>query len=267
MDKIKIIDDLYQHIVQAETSKAIANHTAEVAHELRQPLAIIGGFARRMSKHLESCRKLDPDSQRECIHIILREVERLEKILTGLINFTELNPVQAQVVNPSDLIEDVLHLYEERLTEKDLRLQLLFGEEITEITVDPPRFHQLVRNLVANAIDASPEQGVIRIETGVFVPSSKAQATGGLSAEAYFEMKVTNTGPIIPAEDLQKVFDPFYTTKDFAMGIGLTLSKKIVEEHSGSISVKSGGEGTTFGVWLPLKSFDLARANPVSSNT
>jgi PAS domain S-box-containing protein len=267
MDKIKIIDDLYQHIVQAEKSKAIAAHTAEVAHELRQPLAIIGGFARRMSKHLESCKKLDPDSQRECIHVILREVERLERILTGLINFTELNPVQVRVVNPSDLIEDVLHLYEERLTEKDLRLQLLFGEEMTEITVDPHRFHQLVRNLVSNAIDASPVQGIIRIETGVFIPSAKAQATGGMCAEAYFEMKVTNTGPVIPAEDLQKVFDPFYTTKDFAMGIGLTLSKKIVEEHNGSISAKSGEEGTTFGVWLPLKSFDLVTATPVSSNS
>ena len=108
MDKIKIIDDLYQHIVQAEKSKAIADHTAEVAHELRQPLAIIGGFARRMSKHLESCRKLDPESQRECLQIIMKEVERLEKILTGLIDFTELNAVDVQVVNPADLIEGVL---------------------------------------------------------------------------------------------------------------------------------------------------------------
>ena len=145
--------------------------------------------------------------------------------------------------------------------EKDLRLELLFGEELTELAVDPSRFHQLIRNLVANAIDASPAGGVIRIETGVFVPSGKAQATGNLVSEAYFEMKVSNNGPVVPPEDVQKVFDPFYTTKDFAMGIGLTLSKKIVEEHHGSISVKSGENGTTFSAWLPLKPAVLLHAN------
>ncbi len=267
MDKIKIIDDLYQHIVQAEKSKAIATHTAEVAHELRQPLAIIGGFARRMSKHLESCQKLDPESQRECFRIILGEVERLERILKGLIDFTILEAVEVQVVNPSDLIEDVLHINEERLRDKDLGLQLLFGEELTEISVDPNRLHQVIRNLVGNAIDASPEHGVIRIDTGVFFPSAKAQATGSLGSEPYFEMKFRNNGPPIPAEDLQKVFDPFYTTKDFAMGIGLTLTKKIVEEHRGSISVKSDEEGTTFSVWLPVKSLDIGRPDALSCDT
>ncbi len=264
MDKIKIIDDLYQHIVQAEKSKAIASHTAEVAHELRQPLAIIGGFARRMSTHLESCRKLDPESQRECFRIILAEVERLERILTGLIDFTVLDAVEVQVVNPSDLIEDVLHINEERLRDKDLGLELLFGEELTEISVDPNRLHQVIRNLVGNAIDASPEHGVIRIETGVFFPSAKAQETGSLGSEPYFEMKFRNTGPPIPPEDLQKVFDPFYTTKDFSMGIGLTLTKKIIEEHRGSISVKSDEQGTMFSVWLPVRSMDLERPNALA---
>jgi signal transduction histidine kinase len=218
-----------------------------------------------MSKYLESCKKLDPESQRECLQIIVKEVERLEKILTGLIDFTELNAIDVQVVNPADLIEDVLHLYEEKLAEKDLTLELHLGEELTEIAVDPGRFHQLVRNLVANGIDASPNHGVLRIETGVFVPSDKAQATGSLTSDAYFEMKVGNAGPVIPPEDLQKVFDPFYTTKDYAMGIGLTLSKKIVEEHHGSISVKSGEDQTTFSVWLPLGPVVLQRTNSGSS--
>jgi PAS domain S-box-containing protein len=259
MDKIKIIDDLYHHIVQAEKSKAIATHTAEVAHELRQPLAIIGGFARRMANHMESCQKLDPESQRECFRIIVGEVERLERILHGLIDFTAMEEVEEQVVNPSDLIEDVLHLNEERLREKDLGLELLFEEEITEVSVDPNRFHQVIRNLVGNAIDASPEHGVIRIETRAFIPSVKAQQTGDLGSEPYFEMKFGNSGPAIPAEDLQKIFDPFYTTKDFSMGIGLTLTKKIIEEHHGSISVKSDEGGTTFSIWLPVKYAEAPR--------
>jgi PAS domain S-box-containing protein len=73
--KMKIIDDLYGHIVQSERSRVIAQHTAEVAHELRQPLTIIGGFARRMGRQLETCQKLDPEYQRECIQLMIREVQ------------------------------------------------------------------------------------------------------------------------------------------------------------------------------------------------
>jgi len=91
------------------------------------------------------------------------------------------------------------------------------------------------------------------IDTGIFVPSDKTQQTGELAAEEYFEMRIRNGGRIIPSEELQKFFDPFYTTKEYGVGIGLTLCKKIVEEHNGSISVRSDEEGTIFTVWFPLR--------------
>jgi signal transduction histidine kinase len=94
---------------------------------------------------------------------------------------------------------------------------------------------------------------LIRVETGVFIPSDKAQETGELDATVYFEMKVHNRGKAIPPEVVKKIFDPFYTTKDYGTGIGLTLCKRIIENHRGSISVKSDDEGTVFTVWIPLK--------------
>jgi PAS domain S-box-containing protein len=252
LDKMAIIDDLYEHIIQSKEAKAIARHTAEVAHELKQPLAIIGGFALRMSKHLENCDKLDRNSQRECFRIIAREVQRLERILSDLTDFTRKETIELEIVNPHDLIEEVIHLNDEKAREKDLFFELDFGDEVDEVLLDPLRFGHVIRNLIANAVEASPMRGVVGIQTGVFLPSNKARKTGELESETYFEVKIHNRGKTIPPDELEKIFDPFYTTKDNGTGLGLTLSKRIVEEHGGSISVKSNEEGTIFSVWIPL---------------
>jgi|GEM_PF-875927 len=251
--KIKIIDDLYAHLIQSGKSKAIAEHTAEVAHELRQPLAIIGGFARRMAKQLEESASLDPIRQSECFHIIISEVQRLEKILGALIDFTRRDIIQTETINPNDLIREVLTVHRERLRDNNIRLETHFEDHLGKVAVDPNRFEHVLRNLLSNAIEASPPGGVIRIDTGIFFPSDKASRTGELTAKQYFELRIRNGGRVIPTEEIEKFFDPFYTTKEYGIGIGLTLCKKIVEEHNGSISAKSDSEGTLFTVWLPLR--------------
>ncbi|HMK37008.1 MAG TPA: ATP-binding protein [Desulfomonilaceae bacterium] len=252
LEKIKIIDDLYEHIVQSGKSKAIADHTAEVAHELRQPLAIIGGFARRMARQFDECSTAENGTQRESCNIMISEVQRLERILKGLIDFTRHENIRLQNMNPNEVIDRVLHVYEARMKEKNLLFDVSLGTEVDEIPLDPNRFEQVVRNIVSNAIEASPAGDVIHVTTGVFAASGKAQETGGLQSESYFEIKIRNHGNAIPPDDLEKIFSPFFTTKNYGTGIGLTISKKIVEEHRGSISVKSDAEGTAFTVWLPL---------------
>jgi PAS domain S-box-containing protein len=251
--KMKIIDDLYAHMVQSEKAKAIAEHTAEVAHELRQPLAIIGGFTRRMEHQLEAGRNIDISRQKESFQIITREVKRLEEILGGLIDFSRREAIQLVSVNPHTLIEEVLRIHEERFREKDLHIETHFGQDVGEVYLDPKRFQQVVRNLVSNAIEASYQDGIVSVHTGVFTPGDKAQKTGELEAEQYFELKVENGGRIIPPEELHRLFEPFYTTKEYGVGMGLTLSKKIIEDHHGSISVKSDQDGTVFTVWVPLQ--------------
>jgi PAS domain S-box-containing protein len=252
VEKIAIIDELYEHVVQSGKCKAIEEHTAEVAHELRQPLAIVGGFARRMAKQLDRSGIGDPARYRQYVHIIISEVERLERILDGLIEFTKRDTIQLQPVNPNDLIEYIFSITDSRLEEKGLVLIKKLGREIGEIPLDPGRFQQLVLNLLSNAIDASPPGGTIEVETGASFPSDKALKAGDFVTETFFEMKFRNTGPVIPPEELQRIFNPFFTTKSHGTGLGLAVSKRIVEEHVGSISVKSDEEGTIFTVWLPV---------------
>ncbi len=252
VEKIKIIDELYEHIVQSHKCKAIEEHTAEVAHELRQPLAIVGGFARRLAKQLDSPEDSEVDRQRQYIDIIITEIHRLERILDGLIDFTKRDKILRQRVNPNDLIEYILEVTETRLKEKQIETEVNLGPEIGEIPIDPGRFQQLVLNLVSNAIEASPEGGVISIETGVSIPSDKAIKIGELNSAGFFEMKIRNMGPVIPPEALQNIFNPFFTTKERGTGLGLAVSRKIVEDHIGSISVRSDDEGTVFTIWIPV---------------
>jgi PAS domain S-box-containing protein len=256
IDKIKIIDDLYEHIVQSGKCKAIEEHTAEVAHELRQPLAIVGGFARRLERHLDSGQKQDEERQKQYLGIIITEIQRLEKILDRLIDFTKRTAITKRNVDPNDLIEYILGMTQARVAEKGLEIDITLGNEIGEIPLDPGRFQQLVLNLISNAIEASPPGGTIYVATGVSLPSDKALKAGQFGGSGFFEMKIRNNGPVIPPEALQNVFNPFFTTKQHGTGLGLTVCKKIVEDHLGSISVKSDGNGTVFTIWLPLTDFD-----------
>ena len=253
LEKIRIIDELYEHMFQSCKSKTIAEHTARVAHELRQPLAIIGGFARRMVKESSLPEGSDGISQREYLPTMIREIERLEKILDGLIDFTTHERVEFKLVSPNDLIQYVLDINEPSMKEKDICLETQFGDEIGQIPLDAVRFQEIVRNLVSEAVTASPSGGVIRVETGIFVPSEMASKTGGLESEIYFEMRIYNNGKRIAPEDLERIFDPFVRTTDYGTGIGLVLAKKIIEDHGGSISVKSNEQGTMFSVWIPLR--------------
>ena len=126
------------------------------------------------------------------------------------------------------------------------------SHEVGEILVDPDRFEQVARNLISNAIEFAPEGELIRIDTGVSLLNEKALETVELDSRAYFQMRVYNTGAVVPAEDIQKIFDPFSTTKAYGTGLSLTLAKRIIEDHHGSISVKSDETGTMFTAWIPF---------------
>ena len=209
LEKIRIIDELYAHVVESRKAKAIAEYTAEVAHELRQPLTIIGGFARRIGKQLDSCNVSTRSGQTDTVQIISSEVRRLESILNNLLDFTRRESVSQQMANPDRIIEKVLNLYQEILLEKELKLDISL-QGMGDIPVDPERFEHVVRNLVSNAIDASPFGQVVHVQTRISIPNSKALKTAALESESYFVMKVRSHGPCDqkrrPPKNLQPLF-------------------------------------------------------------
>lgn len=267
LEKIRIIDDLYTHIVESGKARAIAEHTAEVAHELRQPLTIIGGFVRRMARTMGSGEAPNELDRLVTFRIIISEIQRLERILDRLIRFTRRESLRFDMADPNEIIEHVLDVYDGMIKKRNLRLEKNLGKEVGEILLDPDRFEQVMRNLVANAVEASYTGERILVESGVSIPSCKAHETGGLECDNYFEVKVKNFGPAIQPDQIQKIFSPFYSTKAYGTGIGLRMSKKIVEDHGGSISVHSDEDGTVFTVWLPIKDREqVDKSGPLPHN-
>jgi PAS domain S-box-containing protein len=253
MEKMRVIDDLYEQMAESKRAKSIAQHTAQVAHELKQPLSIIGGFARRLARQVEPDRRMDPGTQKECFRIMIKEVQRLETMLGDLVNFARNETIHLRKTDPNALVEEVLRIHEERLKEHGIAIAMHLDKRRQDVFLDPDRFQHVVRNLVANAIEASEPGGVIDIETGIFTAAGEAEQLGDLRCSEYFVLKITNQGKVIPPQDMRRIFDPFYTTKDGGTGVGLTLVKKIVEEHKGAVTVKSDTSGTVFTVWVPRR--------------
>lgn len=253
-EQLKTIDQLYEHIVQSGKAKAIADYTQRVAHELRQPLAVIGGFARRLAR--KTCGEKTHAENHE-FEIIVREVERLERILGELIEFGHHEQVGLGPVNPHELIEEILHINAPRLQSKQVKVDMNLTPRVGNICLDRDKFREVVRNLLAHAIERSPTGETISIDTGVYHLREKVQETGKLASRDYFELAIHTRGPALSREEQENLFNPFAMGKDYESGLCLTLAKKIVEDHHGSISVKSDHDGTVFTVWVPIAIGDV----------
>lgn len=252
--KTGTIRDLHEHVAHGEKYRAIAVHMAEIAHELKQPLTIIGGFARRMAEKLGSYEHLDPETKPECFEVIQRELGRLEEMLVGLMGIARRDTVHYEEVDPNELIREVLSVNEEHLSRKSLRVDHNLDDPLGTVFLDPHLFEHVIRNLVTNAIEAAPEGDEISIRTRVIESSEPEDpAIEGAAPRRIFEMTVANGGEPIPPETIEKIFEPFYTTKSGGTGIGLTLALHIAEEHHGSIDVRSDTNGTEFTVRIPAE--------------
>lgn len=247
--KKRTIRDLNEHVAQGEQLRAVATHIAEIAHELKQPLTIIGGFARRMANQLRSCENLDPGTKPESFAVIERELSRLEEMLVGLIGITRAGNIHYEEVDPNEMVGDVLTVAEDLLETKFLTVDHNLDEPIETVRLDPHLFEHVVRNLLVNAVEASPEENTISVRTRL-VHDRKNDETG--TSESYFELQIGNQGDPISQDIMDKIFEPFYTTKSGGSGIGLTLARHVVAEHHGSISVRSDAEGTVFTVRVPM---------------
>ena len=211
-----------------ERLSSLGEMAAGMAHELRNPMAVIAGYTKLLSK------KVDP-SLLHVVDSVSGEVAVMDRIITDFLSFAKPTELIVAPVELGPLIKTcVAHIAGER---KDIRV-FFDAEKIPPVHGDEILLRQAFTNLVQNAADSMPEGGDLRF---------------GFSTEPdSLEIAVSDSGHGIPEKIKDKIFLPFYTTKDKGTGLGLAIVHKIVVSHHGSISVESSEQGTTFRIRLPL---------------
>jgi len=236
------LQNIQGRLVQAEKLSALGRLTADVAHEIRNPLTSIGGFARRLDKKIAELTK-----EKEYIDIIISEVARLERILRDVLTFSREAKFHMEYQEINGVIKESLQTFIDMCNEQSITIEGKLDPSLPSVLVDKEQVRLAVNNLISNAIDAMPKGGKLGINTYI----------GELHDVNFVVVEITDTGPGIPEGKLNLIFEPFYSTKEIGLGTGLGLSicKKIIDEHNGLINVESKlGKGTSFKLFFPYQS-------------
>ena len=234
---------------------------AGVAHEIRNPLAGIGTSAQVMKRRLPV-----GDSRAQFIDLILEEVSRLDRIVTGLLQFAK--PTTPRLTRQSILpaLEKALTLVHEVAVRQNVLINVERADTVPEVYIDLDQMVQVVLNVIMNALQALDQGGELTVGVGpVRKRLAERSRLGRRSGDRLggerpapvldlVEVRIQDNGPGIPAAVLARVFDPFYTTRTQGTGLGLSICQTIVREHGGSISIESVvGQGTTVLLDLPVE--------------
>ena len=238
------IRELHRHLLRSERLAALGELSSQVAHEIRNPLTAIGGFARSIQRRLP-----EDDPNRKHVDIIVKETDRLERILTEQLCFAKLSPPELESGSINGVIEEVIDLFREKLEAKKAVLDLELGDCLPDVLIDSDKMKQVFINLLQNAIDN------IRDEGRLWVSSCRFERT--------VEIRIGNGGPPIERAMLDRLFVPFATTRSSGSGLGLAVTYEIVYEHGGTIDVRSEEKETVFLITLPMKIDGERRRGPV----
>ncbi len=234
-----------ERMLESDRLAALSSLASGMAHEIRNPLVSIGGFARRIAKLVEKNSPL-----RGYVEVIQEEVSRLEKLLREILDFTGENLSYFGDHNLDQLIEDTLPLIQRDLEASHITV-VTDLQPVPRIHCDDRQIKQVFYNLFQNARQAMHEKG------GTLTISTYAQEReDGIYAAA----AVSDTGGGIPLDVLHNIFNPFFSTKDYGTGLGLSIAQRIIARHYGHIEVKNElGRGVTFIVTLPIAKYCLVK--------
>lgn len=226
------VRELQERLRRSERLSAIGNLAAGVAHEIRNPLSSIRGFASLLAEHLHD------DPEQESALIMIQEVDRLNRVVSELLEFARPTAVRLMESDLNAIVLHALRLVESEMAAKGLTFEFEADPALPYVLLDPERMTQALLNLILNAIQAMKAGGVLTIEA--------EPADGGV------RISVTDTGHGMSREDMANIFNPYFTTKSTGSGLGLAIVHRIVESHHGEISVESQiGKHTRFTLFLP----------------
>jgi PAS domain S-box-containing protein len=234
-DQLNQLEEAQDRLVRSERLATVGRLAAHVAHEIRNPLATIGGFARSILKSSG-----DPAKAQRNARIIVEEVERLEQILANVMNFSKPgNPVlRDKKIN--EIVDAVCTFHENLFAERRVLLHKSLDPRCPTLRLDPDQMRQVLLNLVQNAVDSMPNGGELTVLTRAL--------------QDRVEIVIADTGQGMGEDVLESLFQPFFTTKVGGTGLGLSVSQKIVHDHGGDIFVRSKpGAGSSFTISLPVR--------------
>ena len=242
----KVIKQTQDKLIEAEKMAALGRITADIAHEIRNPLTALGGFGRRLLKSANS------DNQRKYAEVIVSESARLEQVLKDVLIYSRDVRYEFEKDSVIGLLNGSIALYQNICDEQGIKIIRNFDTDLP-VLLQKDQVQQAANNLITNAIDAMSKGGTLTVSTNLEEANSIE----------YVAVSVRDTGEGIPHDKLPLIFEPFFTTKKIGQGTGLGLSicKKIVEEHGGFIKAKNG-TGLTISMLFPYQDDERMRYKP-----
>ncbi|MDD5382285.1 MAG: ATP-binding protein [Candidatus Margulisbacteria bacterium] len=261
----KDLRESQERLILSEKLASLGTMAAGMAHEIKNPLVSIRTFTQILQQKWE-----DQEFREKFSTIIPHEIERINRIAESLLKFGKPMKPELSKVEVNGLLDEVLLLFESECKKHNIRVTKKLAE-LPEVIGDAGQLQQVFVNIVKNAIEAMHGQGgemIVKTDVGEVIRLGKLHREGTKRGEEMvwgeeeeFEkpipvifIEISDTGEGIPEENLKSLFDPFFTTKMTGTGMGLPITLRIVEEHKGSIKVRSqAGKGTTFIITLPQK--------------
>jgi signal transduction histidine kinase len=242
--KSRLIDEklqLERKMLESEKLLSLGRLSASVAHEVKNPLSSIKSIVQVLREDAKRDEK-----SKEALSIIVNEVDRLTKVVNQLLQFARPAGGKKQSYKLSDILTGVLLVMRHEATKNGVSIHREDKDDIPLINAEEGALEEIFFNLIHNGIQAMPQGGALSITAGV---------DGGVGRGNVLEIRVTDSGPGVSAESADKIFEPFYTTKQTGTGLGLSIVRKRLEEMGGSVSVENlaAGAGTSFVVSLPVQ--------------
>jgi signal transduction histidine kinase len=242
----RVIKKTQDKLIQAEKMAALGRITADIAHEIRNPLTALGGFGRRLLKSVTN------KNQKKYAEVIVSESNRLEQVLKDVLIYSRDVRTDFEKDSVNGIIAKSIDLYQDICKEQAIDVKAQYNTDLP-VLLQKDQVEQAANNLVTNAIDAMSDGGTLSIST-------KLEKANHIE---YVAIHVQDTGKGIPADKLPLIFEPFFTTKKIGQGTGLGLSicKKIIEEHGGFIKAKNG-TGLTISMFFPYQNGEKSQCKP-----
>jgi len=232
-EQADLILEIEEQLRRADRLSALGELSAGMAHEIRNPLASIRGTAEILQDGIDPA-----DKRYEFTRILIKEVDRLNRVVEDFLRFARPAPVERGRFDVNEALREVLTLVRQPAMKSGVRTELAAGE-LPPLPGDREQLKQAFLNLVLNALQAMPGGGVLTIGTEL--------------VDAQLRIRIADTGQGIPAENLERIFNPFFTTRQEGTGLGLAITHRIIQGHGGRIEAQSRlGEGTTFTVIIPV---------------